>query len=266
MTWHDAIVRVLRQSGSAMHYTEITDAILEQGLVDTVGATPANTVNARITTDLSTNGEESDFVRVRPGEYMLRELQMGESSHAVDRAEPNATASESDASGEESGIIQAFGMYWQRGRVRWKHNPKILGQQQEGADVVDFGGQRGVYLLHDRRSTVYVGRSIKRPMGQRLYEHTKDRLNGRWDRFSWFGIRGVTGEGKLTDRVNLNFDRAALVATLEALLVEALEPPQNRQRGDGFRAVEYLQAEDPHLRNQKLAALMDEIRANFPNN
>jgi hypothetical protein len=34
---------------------------------------------------------------------------------------------------------------------------------------------------------------------------------------------------------------------MEALLIEGLEPPQNRRRGDDFRAVEYLQAEDREL-------------------
>lgn len=260
MTWHEAIVEVLRQSGSAMHYTEITDEILNQELVDTVGATPTNTVNARVTDDLRANGDDSQFVRVRRGEYMLREHHEEEDSTVASDSEDEA---DSDASGEESGIIQAFGMYWQRGRVRWTSDPSLLGQQKQGADVVDFGDQRGVYMLHDRRSIVYVGRSIKRPLSRRLYEHTKDRLNGRWDRFSWFGILGVTEQGELTGEVNLNYDRSALIATLEALLVESLEPPQNRQRGEGFRAVEYLQAEDPEMKNQRLASLLDEIKGQF---
>jgi hypothetical protein len=262
MTWHDAIVKVLRESGSAMHYTEITDRIVDQQLVDTVGATPTNTVNAQITTDIRDNGDDSTFVRVRRGEYMLRE-------HHERQSQPSSGTSsgdeesDSEASGEESGIIQAFGMYWQRSKVRWTSSPSLLGQQNQGAEPVDFGDQRGVYLLHDRRSTIYVGRSIKRPIGRRLYEHTKDRLNGRWDRFSWFGILGVTDEGALVEDVSFNYDRSALIATLEALLVESVEPPQNRQRGEGFRAVEYLQTEDPEMKNQRLASLIDEIRDNF---
>jgi hypothetical protein len=46
---------------------------------------------------------------------------------------------------------------------------------------------------------------------------------------------------------------------MEALLIEELEPPHNRRRGDDFRAVEYLQAEDPELERRRLSNLLDEI-------
>lgn len=39
---------------------------------------------------------------------------------------------------------------------------------------------------------------------------------------------------------------------MEALLIEALEPPQNRKRGDEIRAVEYLQVQDEFLENKNL--------------
>lgn len=41
--------------------------------------------------------------------------------------------------------------------------------------------------------------------------------------------------------MNFNASLATLVATLEALLIEVLEPPQNRRRGDDFNAIEYIQ-------------------------
>ncbi|MCD2451494.1 hypothetical protein GO003_013950 [Methylicorpusculum oleiharenae] len=44
---------------------------------------------------------------------------------------------------------------------------------------------------------------------------------------------------------------AALVATLESLLIEALEPPQNRKRGDDF-AIEYIQGIDPELKEREI--------------
>jgi hypothetical protein len=34
----------------------------------------------------------------------------------------------------------------------------------------------------------YVGRVTDQLLGRRLYQHTVDRLNGRWNRFSWFGV------------------------------------------------------------------------------
>jgi hypothetical protein len=44
-----------------------------------------------------------------------------------------------------------------------------------------------------------------------------------------------------------------IVATMEALLIEGLEPPQNRRRGDDFRAIEYIQREDPELERRRLS-------------
>ena len=46
LTWDQAIQSVLREKGRAMHYTEIADEIIKQGLRESVGATPASTVNA----------------------------------------------------------------------------------------------------------------------------------------------------------------------------------------------------------------------------
>jgi hypothetical protein len=51
----------------------------------------------------------------------------------------------------------------------------------------------------------------------------------------------------------LNVD--VVVATMEAVLIEGLEPRQNRKRGDDFQAVEFLQFEDPE------SLLLDNCRA-----
>lgn len=50
-----------------------------------------------------------------------------------------------------------------------------------------------------------------------------------------------------------------VIATLEALLIEGLEPPQNRRRGDGFQAFEYIQAEDPVLRHKAKKELLKQL-------
>lgn len=98
---------------------------------------------------------------------------------------------------------------------------------------------------------VYIGRAIDRPLGKRLFDHTVDRLGGRWDRFSWFGLLDVTQEGNLQEKA-LNTSPASIVATLEALLIETLEPPQNRRRGDAFSAFEYIQDIDPELKKKEI--------------
>jgi len=38
-----------------------------------------------------------------------------------------------------------------------------------------------------------------------------------------------------------------IIATMEAVLIEGLEPRQNRKRGDDLQAIEFLQLEDPKL-------------------
>src|SRR5439155_10147535 len=118
---------------------------------------------------------------------------------------------------ELSGIIKAFGMFWRRDKVDWAIKPTLRGQQQEGADSVNFADQIGVYLLHDGREVVYVGRTAEKRLGTRLSEHTRDRLNGRWDRFSWFGLLEVTEEGKLAERQSNTIGSEDLIVTLEAL-------------------------------------------------
>ncbi len=148
-------------------------------------------------------------------------------------------------------IIHSFGMYWQRDLVVWRNDPKMYGKQQALSKPVDFGKQKGIYILYDHHTVVYVGRSIDRPLGKRLYEHTVDRLGSRWNRFSWFGLLDVTQEGNLRE-TTFNTSLAILVATLEALLIEALEPPQNRKRGDDLSAIEYIQDVDPELKEKEI--------------
>jgi len=149
-------------------------------------------------------------------------------------------------------------MFWDRAQVRWTSTPMILGRQQIGADAVDMAGQRGIYLLHDVREVVYVGRCTDRPLGKRLYEHTFDRLKTRWNRFSWFGLSPVTPVGTLGEpSTGHSFEQ--VVGAMEALLIEALEPGQNRRRGDGFSAIEFIQAEDPEIEKANLRAAIDEL-------
>jgi hypothetical protein len=253
LAWKDAIVQVMRAHGGAMHYGDIASAIVEQQLRTDVGATPASTVNANISSDINAAGEESFFIRVARGEYILRELsqQPSPTPHEESDTEP----------AEQTGIIQALGMFWRREYVAWSTTPQLLGQQQAGATTVNFTPQIGVYLLHDDREVVYVGRAIDQPLGKRLHQHTFDRLNGRWNRFSWFGLSSVTEDGTLVPPFAIMAQPAVLIAAFEALLIEGLEPRQNRKRGDDFRAVEYIQVKDPQIRQKQMSELVKRFEA-----
>jgi hypothetical protein len=254
MPWRDAIIEVLRREGTAMHYTAIAERVVADGLRKAVGATPASTVNAVITTSLNSDAERSPFQRVARGEYVLRAVVEGH-AQAVAVATPPGEPSD-----EVEGPIHAFGMFWDRDRVRWTNNPAVLGRQQIGADPVDMAGQRGVYLLYDGREVVYVGRCTDRPLGTRLYEHTYDRLRTRWNRFSWFGLCPVRDDGALGQPAG-GQSSEQFIAAMEALLIEALEPGQNRRRGEGFSAVEFIQAEDPEMERAQLRAAIAQLQA-----
>jgi len=44
-------------------------------------------------------------------------------------------------------------------------------------------------------------------------------------------------------------------------LIEALEPPQNRKRGDDLSAVEYIQKEDPEIEKKRQQDMLDSLRS-----
>jgi len=134
-------------------------------------------------------------------------------------------------------------MYWARDRVRWHANPHLYGREHPKADRIDLAGQRGVYLLYDTRGPVYVGQVTGQSLGRRLWQHTTDRLASRWHLFSWFGLCPVEEDGTLGDPRGTTSAKQ-LIGTMESLLIEALEPRQNRQAG-AFTGIEYTQADDP---------------------
>lgn len=108
---------------------------------------------------------------------------------------------------------------------------------------------------------VYAGRTTDQTLGIRLRQHTTDRLNGRWDRFSWFGVDRVTDSGKLETNAADAYNLEMLIVTMEALLIEGLEPPQDRRRGDDFKAIEFLQVEDPEFERSRVNEVLDSLKS-----
>jgi len=229
MNWRDAAIHVLAQHAEPVHYSDIADEVAAQKLrqEDELGATPATSVNVAISNSIRDEGDNSPFLRTGRGYYFLRQS-------AAEQTDIDLPASPIS---QISGIINALGMFWERSKVVWKGEPRILGRQQQTSEAVDFCKQVGIYLLHDHQGVVYVGRTTDQPIGRRLQQHTVDRLNGRWDRFSWFGIYPVENDGSLRTNVNFSALNADIViSTLEAVLIEGLEPRQNRRRGDDLQA------------------------------
>lgn len=249
-SWKEAIKKVLTEADAPLHYREISEQILSRGYYSSDGATPAATVNAQITSSIKHDGDKSPFIRVGKGIFALRCATVVSMPTPSGKPKTREVVSAVEDAPSDS-IIHSFGMYWQRDLVVWRNDPKIYGKQQAQSKPVDFGKQKGIYILYDHHTVVYVGRAIDRPLSKRLYEHTVDRLSSRWNRFSWFGLLDVAEEGGLRENP-LNTSPTALVATLEALLIESLEPPQNRKRGDDFSAIEYIQGIDPELKEKEI--------------
>ncbi|WP_206678263.1 hypothetical protein, partial [Salmonella enterica] len=67
----------------------------------------------------------------------------------------------------------------------------------KAAKPVNFADRVGVYILYSGERVIYVGRITEPRLGPRLWDHMCDRLAGRWDRFSWFGVRTADDDGTL---------------------------------------------------------------------
>jgi hypothetical protein len=255
LTWQEAIKKVLSSSSTPLHYKDITERIISEGLRKSLGATPPATVNAEISKSIKHDKEQSPYIRVSKGTYTMR---AGTRNVQIETPKLTPLVPESEETEEQYEIITSFGMFWRKDAVKWIQKPKLLGIQQLGATPVNFNEQLGIYLLYDGREVIYVGRTTDRPLGQRLFEHTKDRMSARWDRFSWFGLLPVSDEGKLGSLPE-TYNAAKLIPALEAILIEALEPRQNRKRGDDLSAVEFLQNIDPDVEKQKIFAMINNV-------
>lgn len=256
LTWRQAIDQVLAAAATPLHYNEIAERIIASKLRSSLGATPSATVNAQISSSIKHDGNSSPYIRVSRGTFALSKAKAA--GTPVAKAKLTPTVEESEESEAQYEIISSFGMFWRRDSVQWLASPKLLGVQQLGATPVNFNAQLGIYLLYDGREVIYIGRTTDRPLGRRLYEHTLDRLAARWDRFSWFGLLPVSDTGQLGP-LPKSYESAVIIPALEAILIEALEPRQNRKRGDDLSAVEFMQLEDPEVKKRRVRASLEAV-------
>lgn len=251
--WKEAVLEVLNASDEPMHYTDIAAEVSNKGLKSDLGPRPATAVSTVISVSFKTENDASPFVRIGRGMYWLK-----------DKAKKDKVSEEQEAKEEQQpgGLVKAFGVFWEREKIIWDPpQPRIWGQEAAEATAVDFSLQKGTYVLYDRDRVMYVGMT-KDSLGARLRYHvTNSRFSHRWDRFSWFGVFPVGPDAKLEHLMaapNIPLDK--LIQSMEALLIEALEPPLNRRQGDGFKAIEYTQKEDPHLEMKKKEDILKEVQ------
>lgn len=150
--------------------------------------------------------------------------------------------------------MRAFGILWRRD---WVDLPRkrLEGRQLSGSDTFDFADQDGIYVLYDRDRAIYVGRMTKGGLFGRLKAHTTGRFATRWDRFSWFGFREPSDDGTLRP-IESAFGIEAVIEAMEAVLIETLELPQNRRRGDDFAGTEYDQVPDQAMEKRRVEHLL----------
>lgn len=262
-TWAEAVRKVLEEATEPMHYTDIAQEIVDRKLRYRFGATPAHTVASVLSTQMP------DAITTSRGVYWLNGKEAQASPALADATEgdsklatPSLPTAEThfeqkllEAEGVETqtgSIVNAFGMFWLRSEVDWAPTkPRLYGTQIDGGDKIDFAEQVGVYILYQGERVVYVGQAAQDSLIDRLRKHTRDRLKARWDRFSWFGLRPVDDDGNLRKFLDSTITSQVLVQTLEAVLIEGLEPPQNRRRGDKLEDREFIQETDPLLKKQR---------------
>lgn len=118
-------------------------------------------------------------------------------------------------------------------------------------EPTDFREQSGVYVLYADYELVYVGQvgSGNQKLFTRLKQHTRDSLSGRWNKFSWFGIRWVKKDGDLAAEAEAKHSTHSEVLNhIETILIHSAEPKQNRQGGRfGEDVDQYLQTRDEQL-------------------
>lgn len=262
MKWKDAIIKVLQDADRLLHYREITQLIGDRGLRSLTGATPWNTVGSSLSSMVNRDDKDYDS-RIRKTdevgrgcyEYVTFDSASDDDAPLVE--DSILDNEEQDHDPNHIVRVPAFGLYWEKDKVRW-NSGEILGCLATGSRKVNFAEQKGVYLLHNGRSVAYVGRTTN-SLYERLRAHNKERdhKSVRWDRFSWFGFCDVNESDEL-EPMPAQVDSAHLISILEAVLIEALEPPVNGRRGD-FLGNPYKQVPDPEIAREQSHSFLQNL-------
>lgn len=99
MTLLDAAEAVLAEAGKPLHYQDLASQMLSRGLWTTRGVTPANTVFARIWTDIRDRGDSSRFTKLGKGMFGLRNWNSATVKEPLEEtSEPNGESLTDDSS------------------------------------------------------------------------------------------------------------------------------------------------------------------------
>lgn len=163
-------------------------------------------------------------------------------------------------------LIRAYGEFWNPEAVFWGeagagNKGQLRGKVKRGLKTIetDAWEQDAIYALHLEFKVVYVG---KGDLGKRLRAHLSDRHAGRWDMFSWYGLKIIKNDGTLRAApAKRMLDLATIQASLEALAIGLVDPPLNRRREalKGADQVEQLSGTPPRPIRAYLEELLSKI-------
>jgi len=86
-TFLEAAKAVLEEMKVPMHFKKITEMAIQKGYLRSDGKTPEWTMGARLSVDIKTRGENSEFLRVGSGRYGLRRWKRSKHSSLSGRAD-----------------------------------------------------------------------------------------------------------------------------------------------------------------------------------
>lgn len=230
-SWREAVLKVLREADGPLHYTEVERRIMDRELRPRIANSQA-----------ATNGAIRELLS-RSGQNGTREIynQKGWYALASVGDHINQKLREEELAASSSGTIrvEAFGLFWQRNLIDWDAGPYLLGQQSKYAIEVDFADQDGLYILHDGREVMYVGKTFTPTADYGLYRRLKDhhedpRKTVYWDAFSWFGFKPLAADGRLLPAAE-HATLESVIDVIEAVFIETLLPRLNQQSGEGMQ-------------------------------
>lgn len=177
--------------------------------------------------------------------------------------------------GKSEPMITHYGLFWSERDVFWsgrRGNPGgLLGREREplgrkGAPTraerdnsKDYRAFVGIYCLYGDGDLLYVGEAgldTNRTLYDRLKEHRKGPMSGRWDRFSWFGRDNCEGSACIK----------ASLGQLEAIAIAIINPGFNKQSGTFSGATQVYQVPDDRAEGDletkldRMAKTLDELK------
>ena len=166
------------------------------------------------------------------------------------------------------GLISNFGLFWKKDDVFWG-KPRVAGNLlgilagARRSSAVNFREQAGIYVLYADYKIVYIGQAGNgnSKLYSRLKFHLSDDLAGRWNQFSWFGLKWVLNDGGLSgSTAALHPATDILLNHIEAILIHASEPPKNKQGGLWGKGVaQFLQFRDEKNLGKVDSELLEDI-------